>query len=240
MTSKAVCDCLLNIVMTYSIPKVISSDCGSNFTSQLTREFLQRLGCSPVLKESWHGECAEQEQKRYADQYNMRSTDRKYLVGEKVLLFAPVASSGRKYYIQQMAGAGSITEVKSPYGGTWRQIERHLHANKNRKFHERIERAIVNNYSVIFEMDEDYGPISVVENCPPPPREDCLPIEQLDPTRVAHLSDVQKNIDCLQFWINTQQSFRKSPVFVRTSNMNIKSKSSIRISNWTKPMPITC
>ena len=48
ITSKAVCDCLPNNLMTYSIPvEVVSSDCGNNVTSQLTCEFLNRLGLCP-------------------------------------------------------------------------------------------------------------------------------------------------------------------------------------------------
>ena len=43
LNAKTVCDCLLNIFMTYSIPKVISSDCCSNFTSKWTKEFLRRF-----------------------------------------------------------------------------------------------------------------------------------------------------------------------------------------------------
>ena len=54
LSAKSVCDCLLNIFMTYSIPKVISSDCGSNFTSQWTKEFLRRMGCSPRFNTPGH------------------------------------------------------------------------------------------------------------------------------------------------------------------------------------------
>lgn len=297
LTAKAVCDCLLNVFMTYSIPKVISSDCGSNFTSQLTREFLKRLGCSPrfntpghpeasglveranssiktaifklcqgdprgwhrllpfvvwslrevpnstthvsphtlvfgtlprgpltVLKESWAGERelpfsigkkpeeylqtlkenleiakayadihAQKEQKRYADHYNLRSTDRKYQLGDKVVVLAPVVSSGRKYY-SRWQGPGIVTEVKSPYSYVVEVDgkKRHLHANKIRKFHERIEQAVVNNCSVIFDKDEDFGSVEVVETNPPLNVEK-LPSQRIDPAKVAHLSDTQKH-----------------------------------------------
>ena len=58
IASKAVCECLLDIFMTYSNPRVISSDCRSNFTSQLTTEFSKRLGYSPRFKSLGHPECA--------------------------------------------------------------------------------------------------------------------------------------------------------------------------------------
>jgi len=56
LSAKAVCDALLQMFTTFSIPKVISSDCGSNFTSKLTQEFLKRLGCSPRFSTPGHPE----------------------------------------------------------------------------------------------------------------------------------------------------------------------------------------
>ena len=44
--------------MTFSIPKVISSDCGTNFTSKLTQEFLKHLGCSPRFNTPGHPEAS--------------------------------------------------------------------------------------------------------------------------------------------------------------------------------------
>jgi hypothetical protein len=217
LSAKAACDALLQVFMTFSIPNVISSDCGSNFTSRLTQEFLKRLGCSPrfntpghpeasglvercnqslktmiyklaqsdprgwfrllpfvlwslrekpsstthispytliygtlprgplsVLKESWAGErelpfsigkkpeeylqtlkenlelakvyadyYSEIEQKRYADHYNLRSTDRKYQVGDKVIILAPDLGGAKLY--SRWQGPGTIAKVKSPY-----------------------------------------------------------------------------------------------------------------------------
>ena len=41
------CNALLQLLQTTGVPSIIRSDCGSNFTSQLTKEFLAILGCSP-------------------------------------------------------------------------------------------------------------------------------------------------------------------------------------------------
>ena len=54
MSAQAVCDILLQIFMTFSIPRVISSDCGSNFTSKLTQLFLKYLGCAPRFNTPGH------------------------------------------------------------------------------------------------------------------------------------------------------------------------------------------
>jgi len=294
MSAKAVCDALLQVFMTFSIPKVISSDCGSNFTSKLTQEFLKRLGCSPrfntpghpeasglvercnqslkimiyklaqsdprgwyrllpfvlwslrekpsatthispytlvygalpkgplsVLKESWIGErelpfsigkkpeeylqtlkenlelaklyadyYSEIEQKRYADHYNMRSTDRKYQIGDKVIVLAPDFVGAKLY--SRWQGPGTIIEVKSPYSYL---VEingkrRHIHANKMRKYNERIEQAVVNNCSVIFEKDEEFGSVAVIPNIPL--TNEPLPSSKIDPDKVRHLSSSEK------------------------------------------------
>jgi len=49
LTAKAVCDCLLTMFANVGVASVLISDRGTNFTSQLTQEFLKRLGCSPRL-----------------------------------------------------------------------------------------------------------------------------------------------------------------------------------------------
>jgi len=51
MHAKAVCDALLNI---WQLTGVSSSDLGTNFTAQLTKEFEKRLGCSPRFNSPWH------------------------------------------------------------------------------------------------------------------------------------------------------------------------------------------
>jgi hypothetical protein len=59
-------------------------------------------------------------------------------------------------------------QVKSPYSYVVEVdgVQRHLHANKMRKFHEHIESAIVNNYAVVYEPDNDFGVVETVETHP--------------------------------------------------------------------------
>ena len=54
LTAKAVCDCLLDLFANVGVVSVIISDCGTNFTSQLTKELLARLGCSPRFNTPGH------------------------------------------------------------------------------------------------------------------------------------------------------------------------------------------
>src|ERR1043165_1046283 len=58
LNAKGICDALLQTFMTFSVPKVITSDCGSNFTSKLTKDFLKRLGCTPRFNTPGHPEAA--------------------------------------------------------------------------------------------------------------------------------------------------------------------------------------
>jgi len=45
--AKAVCDSLIDLFSHFGISQVLISDCGTNFTSQLTQEMLSRLRCRP-------------------------------------------------------------------------------------------------------------------------------------------------------------------------------------------------
>lgn len=56
LTAKATCDALLTVFARTGVPEVVSSDCGTNFTAQLTTEFLARLGCSPRFSTPDHPE----------------------------------------------------------------------------------------------------------------------------------------------------------------------------------------
>jgi transposase InsO family protein len=293
LNAKGVCEALLQVFTTFSIPRIISSDCGTNFTSRLTKEFLQRMGCSPrfntpghpeaaglvercnqslktmifklaqsdprgwhqllpfvlwslrekpsgtthispftmvygtlprgplsVLKESWAGErkltlnlgkspeeylqslkenlefakayadyYSDIEMKRYADYYNLRSTDRKYEVGDKVAVLAPDFGSSKFY--SRWQGPATVVKVKSPYSYIV-EIEgkqRHLHANKIKRYHERLEQAMINSCSVIVDQDEEFGVVEVVDQ---EEREQMSPSKRIDPLIMAHLSEEEQ------------------------------------------------
>ena len=56
VTARAVCDCLLQIFALVGVSKVITSDQGTCFTSQLTQEFIKLFGCSPRFSTALHPE----------------------------------------------------------------------------------------------------------------------------------------------------------------------------------------
>jgi len=54
LTAKSVSDALLELWQFTGCCSYVSSDLGTNFTSQLTREFEKRMGCSPRFNSPWH------------------------------------------------------------------------------------------------------------------------------------------------------------------------------------------
>jgi hypothetical protein len=58
LTAKSVCESLSDVFSHIGVASVISSDCGSNFTSSLTTYFLNVMGCSPRFNSPAHPEAS--------------------------------------------------------------------------------------------------------------------------------------------------------------------------------------
>jgi len=54
LTARAVCDALLDLFANVGVPSKVTSDNGTNFSRQLTRELLKHIGCSPVFATPVH------------------------------------------------------------------------------------------------------------------------------------------------------------------------------------------
>src|SRR6218665_827352 len=52
-------------------------------------------------------------EKRMTEYYNLRSMDRRYVVGEKVIILAPDSKGAKRF--NRWQGPGTVVEVKSPY-----------------------------------------------------------------------------------------------------------------------------
>jgi hypothetical protein len=153
-------------------------------------EYLQTLKENLEMAKIYADYYSETEQKRYADHYNLRSTDRKFDVGDKVIVLAPDFAGAKLY--SRWQGPGVIIEVKSPYSYIVEIAgkRRHIHANKIRKFNERIEQAMVNNCAIIFDKDDDFGEVQVLEG--QSPSTELAPSSKIDPAKVSHLSETEK------------------------------------------------
>jgi hypothetical protein len=111
----------------------------------------------------------------------------------------------------QWKGPAEKVEIKSPYSYVveYNGSQYHLHANKLRKFHVRVDDVECNStgYStpeileqtsscsaIIYEQDIDFGEIAVVD--PPSITHDelcLLPSQRIDPERLSHLSVTERN-----------------------------------------------
>jgi len=112
-------------------------------------EYLQSLKANLKMAQTYADYYSEIEQKRYATYYNLRSTDGRYELRDKVAIFSSSAGNAKLY--NRWHGPCTIVEIKSPYSYIVELDRRkqHVYANKIKRFNERIKQALINNCSVI-------------------------------------------------------------------------------------------
>ena len=93
-------------------------------------------------------------------------------------------------------GPATVVEIKSPYsylveldGGQ----RRTLHANRLRLYHTRVNKALVNNCAIVYDADEDFGSIPIVECKSVPDAGELLPSQRVDPSKVEHLTEQHRH-----------------------------------------------
>ena len=124
--------------------------CGENLPVNLVRmqphiyvSFIEKL----EITKSYAASHAEREQNRYAAHYNLRSRDKHFGVGERVLVLMPDSISSRMF--SKWSGPGSIVEVRSPYSYIVDVdgVQKYFHANKLRKFHVRVDSVTCDSFN---------------------------------------------------------------------------------------------
>jgi len=159
---------LANLKETWSGEIDLPLDLGKTAT-----EFMQDLKQNLTTAQSYADSHTQKEQNRYATHYNLRSQDKYFTVGEKVLILSPDSTASKVY--SRWKGPAEIVEVKSLYNYIveYDGHRQFLHANKLRKFHVRVEEAIVssvhaeplnscptvNTCAIIYDRDTDFGQI---------------------------------------------------------------------------------
>lgn len=150
-----------------------------------TVEFLAELQRSLKSIHEQASTHAQHEQRRYVNHYNLRSRDKQFKVGQLVIVLIPDCNNK---LMCQWQGPGTIVEVKSPYSYLVELEDgqtRLLHANKLRAYHSRVNEALVNNCSIVYDIDEDFGSIPVIERHV---KDIALPSQRIDLSKVAHLT----------------------------------------------------
>ena len=149
-------------------------------------------------------------QRKYVHRYNLRSCEKSFVPGEKVLILRKNTTSSKTF--SSWIGPGEIIEVKSPssYLVDVDGARKVYHVNDLRKYHIRIDRAqcdnlciglpqfrdsdgTVNTCAVVYERDADLGKIDVIE---PVQREsiydkhtvELLPSQKIPAEALSHLN----------------------------------------------------
>jgi len=108
------------------------------------------------LKEAadWATLHAHRGQEVYTHNYNLRSRDKHFAEGDKVIVLDDDAASKM---CKRWLGPATVIRVKSPYSYLVDLNDgrvKHVHANKMRKFNVRVQ-----GLNVISEMDDQFGRI---------------------------------------------------------------------------------
>jgi len=167
---------------------------------------LRELHENPEIAKSYAASHAELEQNRYAAQYNFRSRDKHFDVGERVLVLMPDSTSSCMF--SKWSGPGTIVEVRSPYSYIVDVdgVHKHLHANKLRKFHVRVdsvtcacdsfnddlETRSVNTCATTYESDTDFGQLGTIPSTLSQPKSILLPSQKIDPESISYLTQKQQ------------------------------------------------
>jgi hypothetical protein len=95
--------------------------------------------------------------------------------------------------------------------------KRHLHANKIRKYNERVDDILVNNCAVIFDHDKEFGNIETVETT----SELILPSQKIDRSTLQHLTEEQQS-QLLEVLDRFPEVFSEKPGFLPIIEHEIK------------------
>jgi len=131
-----------------------------------------------------------QEQQRYVDHYNKRAADKHFSVGQQVIVLIPDST---KKMVSRWQGPGTIIGSRSPYSYLVKLDQgqrRWLHANKLRPYHARVQKVLINNCSIVYEADEEFGSLPVADTTA---SVEPLPSTKIDSTKLNHLTAEQKH-----------------------------------------------
>lgn len=190
-----------------------------------TEKFLEDLHVKLKIAEEYAKSQTDKNQARYTSRYNLRSLDKHFSVGEKVLILHKDSTASRTF--SRWKGPGTIIEIRSPYSYLVEidGARRVYHANHLRKFHVRVHEVIcdclaigenshvlkVNSCAVIREEDSEFGQIATFDvEFTGEDRQ--LPSQLIDRTTLSHLSQKQQ-MELLELIDRFPECFSEKPGF---------------------------
>ena len=161
----------------------VSADLGKPVESYMT-EFRARLKKAA----DWAELHARHGQEVYTHNHNLRSKDKRFDEGDKGIILDDDAAVK---LCKRRQGPATVVRMKSPL--TWGDSRvRHVHANKMRKFHVRVQ-----SCKIISENDVDFGRVLV----PAIDESDALPSVNVSRSKIEHL-DPGNTVNCSRYWMS--------------------------------------
>jgi hypothetical protein len=206
-----------------------------------TTEFLKELGEKLDIARHYAEQHSQSVQNQYISRYNLRSRDKQFSIGEKCLVLVADTTASKVFSRWQ---TGIVLEQKSAYSyvvETENGKRHHLHANKIRKFRIQVDEVTYNfanvcnhkvsacyNCSIVFDDDDDFGPVEVVE----PPLEtepsEIKPSQKISHEALQHLSEKQR-----REWLSLLDEF--SDCFSETPGLCPLVEHEIQVNSDFKP-----
>jgi hypothetical protein len=125
-------------------------------------EYLTDLERKLQIASEYAMQHADREQTRYTHAYNLRSRDKSFQVGERVIYLMP--SSTHKL-TRTWQGPCVVVKKNSPYSYVieFDGKQQWCHANNLRKYNDRVIEVSIHNCAIIFDCDRDFGVIPSVK-----------------------------------------------------------------------------
>ena len=125
-------------------------------------KYMENLERKLQLASDYSIDHATREQARYTHNYNLKSRDKSFQIGERVVYLMP---SSTQKLTRTWTGPCVVVKKNSPYSYI---IEvngkkQWCHANHLRKYNERVCEAVSQNCSIIFEGDRDFGEVLTLD-----------------------------------------------------------------------------
>jgi len=171
-----------------------------------TTEYLEELRKNLELAQHYAASHAHRAQQQYVHHYNLRTREKSFEVGQKILVLVPDSTSSKLF--SRWQGPGVIKEKRSAY---YYIVEingavKHLHADKIRAYHIDVDEIIcdtvttghvqskANHCSVIYEADHYFGEIGVIndEKVKDQGQIELLPSQNIDTESLSHLTQEQQ------------------------------------------------
>jgi len=170
---------------------------------QSTAEYLTELRNNLEVASAYATEHGKREQQRYVSRYNLRSREKKFDVGDQVLILIPDTTASKVF--SRWQGPATVIEIRphNSYLVELNGAHKHLHADKLRRYQINVGDVIVspadcnditaeistNQCAIVYESDNDFGDISIIDS--PKMETGLLPSQKIDPQKLKHLAPQQ-------------------------------------------------